>query len=69
MDRKKNSTTITGRKLSTAPTPPNTPSIISECIHSDTPARASAASVTPVSASMPLSSRSESVPPIGPNVR
>ena len=31
MDRKKNSTTMIGKKLSTLPTPANTPSIISEC--------------------------------------
>ena len=69
MDSRKNSTIIVGTKLSTLPTPLNTPSISSECSHSLMPAEVSAPSTTPVSQSMPRVSRSESHLPTNENDR
>ena len=57
MDRKKNSTTMMGKKLSTLPTPVKTPSMIREWIASLMFQLVSRVSTAPVRASMPASIR------------
>ena len=57
MERKKNSTTMIGRKLSTLPTPVKMPSMTNECTAALTFQLVRAVSTTPVRASMPISMR------------
>ena len=64
MDRKKNSVTIIGRKLSTLPTPLKIPSMISDCRTSFTPAAIMPCCTRLVSQPIPISSRLESAAPI-----
>ena len=56
IDRKKNSVTTTGRKLSTLPTPLNIPSVTSPCRALFTPAVCIHPDTSTVSASIPASS-------------
>ena len=58
IERKKNSITMIGRKLSTEPTPPKMPSTTSERTAGLTPQRSSAAATPSPSAPMPASSHS-----------
>ena len=67
-DRKKNSVTMVGRKLSTLPTPLNTPSMTSDCSTSFTCAVASPDATASVSAEMPASSISDNHAPTTLNV-
>ena len=69
IDRKKNSTTITGRKLNTEPTPLNTPSIISECIHVDRAGLSERRVGYLGQLHYAAIQQPDSVPPTGPNVR
>ena len=61
--------TMNGRKLSTLPTPPNTPSMTSECTTGLTPAAVSRRSTAPESIEMPVSSHPESTAPTTLKVR
>ena len=56
-ERKKNRTTMIGRKESTLPTPVKIPSIMRECITLFTPPRVKALSTMAVRLSIPLSSK------------
>ena len=64
MERKKNRVTIMGRKLSTPPTPANTPSMIRPWRTSFTPTEVNALSAAFVRALMPSSSHPCMVPPM-----
>ncbi|CDD04465.1 putative uncharacterized protein PH1206 [Ruminococcus sp. CAG:382] len=68
-DRKKKRTTMSGRKLSTLPTPANTPSIIRLCITGFMPYDVSALSTISVSEAIPISIRSPRKAPITSKVR
>ena len=69
IDKKKNNVTITGRKLSTLPTPLNMPSIINACNTELTFNAVSALSTTCVRAVIPISSISDNHAPITLKVR
>ena len=55
-DKKKNNSTIIGRKDNTLPTPAKTPSIINDCSHSLPPTFCSSFAVASVTKEIPLSS-------------
>ena len=64
MDRKKNSTTTRGRKLSTLPTPAKTPSITRLCTTGFMPYAVRKSSTLTVSVSIPRAKRLERYSPI-----
>ena len=68
IERKKNSTTITGRKLNTLPTPAKIPSIIREWTTGFNPYALRALSVNEETAPIPVSIKSANKEPNGPNV-